>query len=125
MRFLIVDSNLAYSGVVRDFLLTHVVGAYVDRAQNASILRRRLHDHKYDFILADILNCVDCEELVEELSATTTPVIVWSLVNPNSYGDFVQKLHAHCIQKPKHLDDLDTALKPVLDCTSCAGTVVA
>lgn len=123
MKFLIVDANLAYSGLVKDFLLTHVLGACVDRAPNASILRRRLKDNRYDFILADILNCIDSEELAEELSAVTTPVILWSLVNPLSYAGFAQKLHAHCIQKPKHLDQLDVTLKPVLAQADCRCTV--
>lgn len=114
MRFLVVDANLAYGGMVKDFLETHMRDVQVDLAQNAAILRRRLRSNVYDFIIADILNSMDCEALVAELEACHVPILLWSFVNPGGFANITAKLKSRVMRKPERCDDIYSTVRSVI-----------
>lgn len=113
MRFLVVDPNLVYGRTVKTFIQTHMQGSEVDLAQNASIVRRRVNEHNYDFVIADILNAVDCEEIGDVLHAMEAPIVMWSFINPGGYREFAQRLHAKLLDKPRNPDGLGDILELV------------
>lgn len=115
MRFLIVDPNLVYGRTVKNFILAHMRDTEVDLAQNAQIVRRRLTLHSYDFIIADILNAIDSEEIGEVLRDSEAPIIMWSFINPGGYREFAQRLHAKLLEKPKG----QAGLGDILELVSC------
>ncbi len=76
-RFLVLDSNVCFAGIVRDVLREHIPTAIIDVAANVWELRRRLSNHAYTMVLADTDSVTHGPEVREEHGRVTSPVVVW------------------------------------------------
>lgn len=116
MRILIIDSNLVFAKKVGEFLETHVRNAEADYATTVPVMRRRLKENKYDFIIADIINAFDVMGLHEALEDVDVPMIVWSVLNRPS--ELQEKFHCRLylnkiFVKPQTDEDLRSIMASV------------
>jgi DNA-binding response OmpR family regulator len=92
MRVLVVDANRAFARKVRDAILRYgrENEIEVDVAHNVPVLQLRLAEHRYDFIMADVMTAIDPDELIEVLENTDAIKFVWTMT-PN-LADFKTKV---------------------------------
>jgi hypothetical protein len=78
MNVLVFDANVSFAREAVNFIEDRVKGAKADMASNIFILRQRLRDRNWDFVLADVAAAMSMEAVIDELNKLDCPVIVWS-----------------------------------------------
>ena len=82
MNILVFDANLSFAREAVNFVTERVQGAEADMAENIFILRQRLKERKWDWILADVAAAMSIDSVLEELmkyqEENKCPVILWS-----------------------------------------------
>lgn len=115
MRILIIDSNLVFAKEVGKFLEQHIFNVKADYATTVPVLKRRLRNHEYNFIIADIFNAFDCKGLQDVLEYVDIPMIIWSIVKRPSdlHSHFYNKILSRVFVKPQTYEDLQSVMASV------------
>lgn len=117
MRALIIDSNLLFAKKVMNFLNDNVKDIKVDIAQNVPIMRRRLINNHYDFVIADIQATMDPKSLISELKKVSVPTIVWSVLEKETQPTdtmISDVIRSRVISKPMHEKEFSEALSSLV-----------
>lgn len=116
MQILVIDSNLVFAKKVGDFLNQHLKIPSVEYATNGPVLKRRLKDKKYDYIIADVFTAFDSEAMQSTLKHVNTPMLVWSILkSPDDLsGAFKDNLTKRIIQKPDDDAGIEAAMTSVM-----------
>ena len=82
MNVLVFDANLSFAREAVNFITERVEGANADMAENIFILRHRLKEKKWDWILADVAAAMSIDAVIDELmqyqEENKCPVVLWS-----------------------------------------------
>jgi hypothetical protein len=82
MNVLVFDANVSFARQAVKFILGRVKGADADMAENIFILRQRLKERKWDWILADVAAAMSIDSVLDELmeyqEKNRCPVVLWS-----------------------------------------------
>lgn len=82
MNILVFDANLSFAREAVNFIAERVKDADADMAENIFILRQRLKERKWDWILADVAAAMSIDSVLDELmeyqEKTGCPVVLWS-----------------------------------------------
>lgn len=82
MNVLVFDANLSFAREAVNFITERVHGADADMAENIFILRQRLKERKWDWILADVAAAMSIDSVLDELmkyqDENGCPVVLWS-----------------------------------------------
>ena len=113
MKILVFDANLSFAREAVNFIESTVKGAQADMASNIFILRKRLRDEEWDFVLADVAAAMSMEDVIDELNKLSCPVIVWSTLTDtlSHRKGVVDKFKL--IGKPKTEEQFSKALEMV------------
>lgn len=116
MKILVVDSNRVFARKVGEFLTQNLKSAEVKFASNVPILKQRLRDQKYDYIIADILTAFDAEAMRSTLEGLDTPMLVWSVLkSPEDLtGVFKDDLAKRVLHKPNDDLGIETAMSDLV-----------
>jgi len=82
MNVLVFDANVDFARRAVNFIESNIRGARADLASNVFILRRRLKNSQWDFVLADIAATASMQDVLTELQSLQCPVILWSTLRP-------------------------------------------
>ena len=119
MNVLIVVSNRSAARMVKEFLEKHVNKIIIDVAYNLPILKNRLENIKYDYIIADIVSMINQDDIIHEFNKVQTPIIMWTLAPMStSFESSVHSLRNQLcgiVKKPlRCTEEMMKVLQPVL-----------
>jgi len=87
MRVLVFDPNVDFARRVVGFIRENVKNVQADMASNLFVLRKRLREGVWDFVLADVAAAGFMRDVINELNGLQCPVIIWStLLNTENDG---------------------------------------
>lgn len=115
MRVLVFDPNVDFARRAVGFIHENVKNAHADLASNLFVLRKRLREGKWDFVLADVAAAGFMSDVISELNGLQCPVVVWStLSNAGNSGQcFLDKFKI--VPKPTDSFELSSALHDLVE----------
>lgn len=87
MKVLVFDSNIDFARRAVEFLRENVRDVTADLASNLFVLRMRLQEDTWDFVLADVTAVGFMSDVIDELKSLQCPVVVWSTLTDSIYAD--------------------------------------
>lgn len=82
MNILVFDANLSFAREAVNFITERVKGADADMAENIYVLKQRLKERQWNWILADVAAAMSIDNVLDELmeyqDKTGCPVVLWS-----------------------------------------------
>jgi hypothetical protein len=87
MKVLVFDPNVDFARRAVEFLRENVRDTKADLASNVFVLRKRLQEDTWDFVLADVTAAGFMGEVIDELKSVRCPVVVWSTLTDSVYAD--------------------------------------
>jgi len=87
MKVLVFDSNIDFARRAVEFLRENVRDVTADLASNLFVLRKRLQEDTWDFVLADVTAAGFMGDVIDELKSLQCPVVVWSTLTDSIYAD--------------------------------------
>jgi hypothetical protein len=115
MKVLIFDPNVAFARQAVDFIVENVRDASADLASNLFVLRKRLRDQEWDFVLADVAAAGSMSAVLTELGKVQCPVIMWSTLNGEltSCSECPSKFKFS--KKPKTMGEISTVIRTLVE----------
>jgi len=115
MKVLVFDPNVAFARQAVNFIVDNVRDASADLASNLFVLRKRLRDEEWDFVLADVAAAGSMAAVLDELSRLNCPVIMWSALNGEmaSSADCPPKFQFS--KKPKTPNEISVVIRTLVD----------
>jgi CheY-like chemotaxis protein len=88
MKILIVDPNLVFAKKVKSMLSEYTRNVDIHIATNVPVLKRRLTEHQYDLIIAEVMAIVEADRLLETLHQVDTPKLLWTVADTDTIKEF-------------------------------------
>jgi hypothetical protein len=113
MQVLVFDPNVSFARQAVAFITTNVREAHADMANNLFVLRKRLRDKRWDFVLADVAAAGSTAEVLDELSRLKCPVLLWSTMN-------IEMERTECLdqfrraKKPRSMPEISLAIRDLV-----------
>jgi hypothetical protein len=115
MRVLVFDSNVSFARQAVTFIAENVRDASADLASNLFVLRKRLREQDWDFVLADVAATGCMTAVLEELGRVQCPVILWSTLNGelSSHGECIEQFKL--ARKPKTPNEISSVIRTLVE----------
>ena len=113
MRVLVFDPNVDFARRAVGFIHENVKNAYADMASNVFVLRKRLREGKWDFVLADVAAAGFMSDVINELKELDCPVVVWSTLVEDDCDHLLDKFKI--VRKPINTIELSSTLHNLVE----------
>ena len=114
MQVLVFDPNVSFARQAVAFIAENVRDAQADLANNLFILRKRIREQQWDFVLADVAAAGSTSAILDELSKLKCPVLLWSTMN-------TEIERSECLdqfrraKKPRSMNEISTAIRSLVE----------
>jgi hypothetical protein len=115
MKVLVFDPNVAFARQAVDFIGENVRDASAALASNLFILRKRLRDEEWDFVLADVAAAGSMAAVLNELSQLSCPVIMWSTLNGELTSNSDCSVKFKFSKKPRTMGEISSVIRTLVE----------
>lgn len=113
MRVLVFDPNVDFARRAVGFIHENVKNSHADLASNLFVLRKRLREGEWDFVLADVAAAGFMGDVIDELNDLKCPVVVWSTLAEDGCVCLLNKFKL--IRKPINTIELSSTLHNLVE----------